>query len=89
MQQAGAARERGPTVRCVKQGHWTAGTDSIALPRDGIGLVFDSTALIDAAHIPLRTTLYACSWAVPPQVRLTEGHHGDGNHHGHQRHSAV
>lgn len=65
------------------QNHWTGGEELNALPWDGIGLVFDSTALIDAAHLPPRTTLYACSWAVPRQALLTEGHDGDGNHLGH------
>lgn len=57
----------------------------IGLPRDGIGFVFDRQAVADAALIPPRTTLYACSWAIPPQAHLTEGRHGDGNHHSHQQ----
>jgi hypothetical protein len=69
-------------VRCVEQNRWTAGFDGNALPRDGSGLVFDSTVLIDAAYIPPRTTLYARSWALPDAVPDTEGPHGDGNHHG-------
>lgn len=71
----------------MEQDRWTAGFDGNALPRDGFGLVIDSTALIDAAHIPPRTTLYACSWALPDAVPDTEGPHGDGNHHGPGQHA--
>lgn len=47
-------------------------------------MVFDSADLIDAALIPLKTTLYACSWAVSASEHMTEGQPGDGNHHGPQ-----
>lgn len=57
---------------------WSCG---IGLPRDGIGFVFDRQDVADAALIPSRTTLYACSWAIP-RPEPTEGPHGDGNHHG-------